>query len=75
MVEISQRGHSISIMPEKRKEVEFFLSRVDRKPIYIDDEDNYKKYLFDGAVPELYSDNRLRLLEQVKEVTGQSEGL
>lgn len=75
MVEISQRGHSISIMPEKRKEVEFFLSRVDRKPIYIDDEDNYKKYLFDGVVPELYSDNRLRLLEQVKEVTGQSEGL
>lgn len=75
MVEISQRGYSISIMPEKRKEVEFFLSRVNRKPIYIDDEDNYKKYLFDGAVPELYSDNRLRLLEQVKEVTGQSERL
>lgn len=42
MVEISQRGHSISIMPEKRKEVEFFLSMVDRKPIYIDDEANYK---------------------------------
>lgn len=42
MVEISQRGHSISIMPEKRKEVEFFLSMVDRKPVYIDDENNYK---------------------------------
>ena len=56
MVEISQRGHSISIMPEKRKEVEFFLSMVDRKPIYIDDEANYKRYLFDGSLPELYSD-------------------
>lgn len=75
MVEISQRGHSISIMPEKRKEVEFFLSMVDRKPIYIDDEKNYKKYLFDGSVPELYSDNRFRLIEQVKEVTGKSEAL
>ncbi len=75
MVEISQRGHSISIMPEKRKEVEFFLSMVDRKPIYIDDEVNYKKYLFDGSLPELYSDNRLRLIEQVQEVTGKSSGL
>lgn len=75
MVEISQRGHSISIMPEKRKEVEFFLSIVDRKPVYIDDEDNYKRYLFDGSVPELYSDNRLRLIEQVKEVTGNGDGL
>ena len=73
MVEISQRGHSISIMPEKRKEVVFFLSTIDRKPVYIDDEYNYKKYLFDGSVPELYSDNRLRLIEQVKEVTGKSE--
>lgn len=75
MVEISQRGHSISIMPEKRKEVEFFLSMVDRKPIYIDDEANYKKYLFEGSLPELYSDNRLRLIEQVQEVTGKSSEL
>ena len=75
MVEISQRGHSISIMPEKRKEVEFFLSMVDRKPVYIDDEANYKKYLFDGSIPELYSDNRLRLIEHVQEVTGKSSGL
>lgn len=75
MVEISQRGHSISIMPEKRKEVEFFLSKVDRRPVYVDDEDSYKKYLFDGSIPELYSDNRLRLIEQVKNVTGRSVGL
>lgn len=75
MVEISQRGHSISIMPEKRKEVEFFLSKVDRRPVYVDDEYSYKKYLFDGSIPELYSDNRLRLIEQVKNVTGRSVGL
>lgn len=75
MVEISQRGHSISIMPEKRKEVEFFLSNVDREPVYIDDENKYKEYLFNSSIPELYSDNRLRIIEQIKEVTGKSEGL
>ena len=59
MVEISQRGHSISIMPEKRKEVEYFLTMVDRKPVYIEDEVNYKKYLFDGSIPELYVRNKI----------------
>ena len=70
MVEIPQRGHSLSIMPEKKAEVEYFLSTVDRKPIYIDDEEKYKEYLFDTAMPVLYSDNRERLLKQVAEVTG-----
>ena len=68
MVEISQRGHSISIMPEKKKEVEFFLNNVDRKPIYIDNEEKYKEYLFDASLPMLYSDDRTRLLKQVSEI-------
>ncbi|MDD7350276.1 MAG: AlwI family type II restriction endonuclease [Clostridiales bacterium] len=70
MVEISQRGHSLSIMPEKKAEVEYFLHTVDRKPVYIDDEAKYKEYLFDTAIPVLYSDDRERLLKQVVELTG-----
>lgn len=75
MVEISQRGHSISIMPEKKREVEYFLNTVDRKPVYIDDEDKYKEYLFDASLPVIYSDDRERLVQQVTEVTGQKSGL
>ncbi len=75
MVEISQRGHSLSIMPEKKKEVEFFLNNVDRRPVYIDDEEKYKEYLFDAFLPVLYSDDRTRLLEQVFEVAGSVEDL
>ncbi len=70
MVEISQRGHSLSIMPEKKREVEFFLNSIDRKPVFVDDEDEYKKYLFDMSIPVLYSDDRKRLIKQVTEVTG-----
>lgn len=69
MVEISQRGHSLSIMPEKRKEVEFFLSTIDRCPVHIDDEINYKAYLFDTSLPVLYSDDKERLIEQVLAVS------
>ncbi len=75
MVEISQRGHSLSIMPEKRAEVEFFLQTIDRKPIYVDDEQKYKEYLFDITLPVLYSDDRERLLKQVTEVTGVTRDL
>lgn len=75
MVEISQRGHSLSIMQEKKKEVEYFLNTVDREPAYVTDEKKYKEYLFDVAVPVLYSDDRDRLLKQVAEVTGTAKDL
>lgn len=75
MVEISQRGHSLSIMPEKKKEVEFFLKTIDRKPVFVNDEEKYKEYLFNATIPVLYSDDRERLLEQVIEVTGKTEEL
>lgn len=70
MVDISQRGHSLSIMPEKKREVEFFLNNIDRKPVFVDDENEYKKYLFDMSIPVLYSDDRNRLIKQVTEVMG-----
>lgn len=75
MVEISQRGHSISIMPEKKKEVEFFLENIDRKPVFVNDEKKYKEYLFDVSLPVLYSDDRERLIEHVSEIIGESEEL
>ena len=75
MVEISQKGHSLSIMPEKKKEVEFFLFHIDRKPVFVDDEEKYKEYLFDASCPVLYSDDKQRLIQQVSEVLGITEGL
>ena len=75
MVEISQKGHSLSIMPEKKKEVEFFLYHIDRKPVFVDDEEKYKEYLFDASYPVLYSDDKQRLIQQVSEVLGIKEGL
>ena len=55
MVELSQKGHSLSIMPEKKEEVEFFLNHVDRKPVFVDEEEKYKEYLFDVSLPILAS--------------------
>ncbi len=75
MVEISQRGHSLSIMPEKKTEVEFFLQTIDCKPVYVNNEQKYKEYLFDTTVPVLYSDDKERLIKQVAAVTGETRDL
>lgn len=75
MIEISQRGHSLSIMPEKKREVEFFLETVDREPVFVEDEERYKKYLFDALLPVLYSDDKERLLKQVSETLEKDEDL
>lgn len=75
MVEISQRGHSLSIMQEKREEVAFFLKNVDRVPVHVDDEERYKAYLFDASLPVLISDDRERLIKLVANVTGALENL
>lgn len=66
MVSISQRGKSLSILPEKKEDVKYFLDNVDRRPIYIDDEVSYKAYLFDATLPKLYTDDRVNLEQEVK---------
>lgn len=64
MVAISQRGKSLSIIPEKKEEVAYFLEYIDRRPVFIDDEDSYKTYLFDASIPVLYTDSRTNLEQE-----------
>ena len=65
LVSISQRGKSLSVLPEKLTEVKYFLDNIDRRPIYVTDEKAYKKYLFNAALPVLYTDNRENLEQEV----------
>lgn len=62
-VNISHIGKSISIVPEKIAEVDYFLEYTDREPAFIDDEARYVAYLGNPEIPELLTDNR-ELLEQ-----------
>lgn len=63
LVNISHIGKSISIVPEKEQEVDFFLQNTDREPCFISDEAQYVAYLGNAGIPTLLSDNR-DLLEQ-----------
>lgn len=75
LVAISQKGKSLSILPEKIEEVKYFLEHIDRKPIHVTNEDAYKAYLFDSTLPVLYTDNRDNLEQEVsklKEVSAET---
>ncbi len=63
LVNISQLGKSISIVPEKIQEVDYFLQNTDREPCFIDNERQYVAYLGNPQLPTLFTDNR-ELLEQ-----------
>ncbi|MGA7722980.1 MAG: AlwI family type II restriction endonuclease [Ignavibacteriaceae bacterium] len=63
LVNISHIGKSISIVPEKIQEVDYFLEHTDREPCFIDDERRYIAYLGNAESPALLTDNR-ELLEQ-----------
>lgn len=67
MVNISYVGHSLSIVPEKIEEVDYFLDYTDRKPRFIDDLNGYVSYLTSAELPYLLTDDRELLIERFKQ--------
>ncbi|WP_454245361.1 AlwI family type II restriction endonuclease [Psychroflexus sp. MBR-150] len=63
LVKISHIGKSVSIAPEKIQEVDYFLERTSREPVFIDNQKEYINYLGNAETPTLLSNNR-ELLEQ-----------
>lgn len=63
LVNISHLGKSISIVPEKIDEVDYFLNHADREPCFVNNERQYIAYLGNPLIPALLTDNR-ELLEQ-----------
>ena len=63
LVNISHLGKSISIVPEKIQEVDYFLEHADREPCFVNNEGQYVAYLGNPQIPTLLTDDR-ELLEQ-----------
>lgn len=67
VVAISKSGKSISIIPEKLKEVDYFLANISRDPIHVDNMRRYLDYLGNAELPQLYTDNRGTLIESIQQ--------
>lgn len=72
IVNVSQRGRSLSIAPEKIPDLEFILTTVNRNPIFIDDERKYTQVLYNSTLPVLYTDNEEVLIQKLSEYTSMS---
>lgn len=69
LVSISNRNRTISFYPDKLKEVDYILKNIDRRPVFINDMDNFKKYLFDPAQPVLYVDDIDNLKDNIMRIS------
>ena len=67
LVNISHIGKSLSIVPEKIQEVDYFLQHTDREPCFIDNESQYVAYLGNPLIPKLLTDNRELLEQKIRE--------
>lgn len=65
LVNVSQVGKSLSIVPERTEDVDFLLDKIDRNPLTFATEAAYCNYLGDANTPELITDNRANLLEKL----------
>ncbi|MDL2215786.1 AlwI family type II restriction endonuclease [Ruminococcaceae bacterium OttesenSCG-928-N02] len=63
LVSISHKGRSIAIFDDKILEVDFILLNVQRDPVFIDDTEAYKTYLFSPDSPTLYTDNKDNIID------------
>ena len=66
LVNISHIGKSVSIVPEKIQEVDYFLEHTNREPQFIDNEKQYVSYLGNAETPALLTDNREVLEQKIK---------
>ncbi len=69
LVSISHRNRSISFYPDKLKEVDFILENIDRRPVFVDDTERYKAYLFDATIPVLYVDNIANVTDHLMRIS------
>lgn len=73
LVSISHIGRSLSILPEKKKDVAFILQTVPREPIVTDDKEAYIDYLCDPGLPRLLTDDKATLIQKIVAENPQTE--
>jgi len=65
LINVSHSGKSLSIIPERAKDVDFILSTIERDPIIFENESAYVTYLGNATLPLLLTDNKASLIERL----------
>ncbi len=73
LVSISHKNRSIAFYPDKLKEVDYILENIDRNPVFINDVDSYKSYLFDAVNPKLYVDDINNVVDHIMRISSYTQ--
>lgn len=57
LINVSHVGKTLSIIPDRIKDVDYILKNINRNPVFVDEEQNYLNYLGDAELPILLTDN------------------
>lgn len=63
LISISHKSRSISLFTDKISEVDYILKNVQRAPVFINDAEAYKAYLFSATTPTLYTDSKDNIID------------
>lgn len=66
LVNVSHVGKSLSIIPERTKDVDYLLNTIDRTPGTFQTEDEYADYLGNAQSPTLLTDNKVELTNKIE---------
>lgn len=65
LIKVTSIGRTLSIIPERIKDVDYFLSKVNREPIFIKELNQYQAYLWNPSLPVLLTDDRASILDKL----------
>lgn len=65
LVFVTAIGKSLSIIPEKIKDVDYILDTIDRKPCYINELVKYENYLWNPTTPRLLTDDKDKIIDKL----------
>lgn len=66
LIKVTSIGRTLSIIPERIKDVDYFLSIIDREPVYINELKQYQSYLWNPSLPVLLTDDRASIMDKLR---------
>ncbi|SHL74479.1 AlwI restriction endonuclease [Xylanibacter ruminicola] len=67
LVHASAIGKTLSILPERQGDVDYFLRTIPREPCFVKDQERYEEYLWNPSIPKLLSDNESAIINELKQ--------
>ncbi|MCH5324021.1 MAG: AlwI family type II restriction endonuclease [Eubacterium sp.] len=73
LISIVHNRRTITIFDDKKHDVDYILNNVDRNPVFINDEEKYKAYLFNSNMPLLYTDNKENIIDVILRISNRTK--